>query len=128
MLNELTAVTKDKMWKRVGVLFQEMTSLFFNINLQTPDLSFKAAISIALTATIESDLIAFHDIFRFVRIILRLPSKAVFINLDIKNLIRCGHVSKRIRAISQDESLWLKINLYSLGNLSGGISNWSGAA
>ena len=52
----------------------------------------------------------------------------VFINLDIKNLIRCGHVSKRIRAISQDESLWLKINLYSLGNLSRGIFNWSGAA
>ena len=37
----------------------------------------------------------------------------VFSNLDIKDIIRCGHVSQRIRAISQDESLWLKINLYS---------------
>merc|ERR1711971_1475245 len=36
----------------------------------------------------------------------------VFYNLEIKDLIRCGQVSKRIRAISQDKSLWLKINLY----------------
>ena len=32
--------------------------------------------------------------------------------LEIPDLIRCGQVSKRIRAISQDESLWQKINLY----------------
>ena len=36
----------------------------------------------------------------------------VFSNLAIKDFIRCGQVSKRIRAISQDKSLWLKINLY----------------
>ena len=36
----------------------------------------------------------------------------VFSNLEIKDFIRCGQVSKRIRAISQDQSLWLKINLY----------------
>ena len=36
----------------------------------------------------------------------------VFSNLGIKDIIRCGHVSKRTRAISQDEQLWLKINLY----------------
>ena len=36
----------------------------------------------------------------------------VFSNLGIKDLIRCGQVSKRTRAISQDEQLWLKINLY----------------
>jgi len=36
----------------------------------------------------------------------------VFSNLGIKDLIRCGHVSKRTRAISQDEQLWLKMNLY----------------
>ena len=28
-----------------------------------------------------------------------------------KGLIYCGHLSKRIRAISQDETLWHKINL-----------------
>ena len=36
----------------------------------------------------------------------------VFSNLGIKDLIRCGQVSKRTRSISQDEQLWLKINLY----------------
>ena len=36
----------------------------------------------------------------------------VFSNLEIKDFIRCGQVSKRIRAISQDQSLWLRINLY----------------
>ena len=35
----------------------------------------------------------------------------VFSNLEIKDFIRCGQVSKRIRAISQDQSLWLRINL-----------------
>ena len=32
-------------------------------------------------------------------------------NLDIEDLLRCGLVSKRIRTISRDESLWEKINL-----------------
>ena len=31
--------------------------------------------------------------------------------LDIKDLLICGQTSKRIRNISNDESLWLKINL-----------------
>ena len=35
----------------------------------------------------------------------------VFRNLEIKDFIRCGQVSKRIRAISQDQSLWLRIDL-----------------
>ena len=30
--------------------------------------------------------------------------------LQIKDLIRCGHTSKRIRNISRDESLWQKLN------------------
>ena len=33
-------------------------------------------------------------------------------NLDIKGLLYCGTVSKRLRSISRDESLWEKINLY----------------
>ena len=33
-------------------------------------------------------------------------------NLEIKDLIRCNHVSKRIRSISYNETLWHKINLY----------------
>ena len=33
-------------------------------------------------------------------------------NLGIEDLLRCGLVSKRIRTISRDESLWEKINLY----------------
>ena len=36
----------------------------------------------------------------------------VFSNLEIKDFIRCGQVSKRIRAISQDQSLWLRLDLY----------------
>ena len=36
----------------------------------------------------------------------------VFSNLEFKDFIRCGQVSKRIRAISQDQSLWLRINLF----------------
>ena len=32
--------------------------------------------------------------------------------LEIKDLIKCGKISKRIKAISHDESLWQKINLY----------------
>ena len=31
--------------------------------------------------------------------------------LDIKDLLRCSQTSKRIRMISNDESLWLKINI-----------------
>lgn len=37
----------------------------------------------------------------------------VLSNLEVKDIILCGYVSKRIRSISQDESLWMKINLYS---------------
>ena len=33
-------------------------------------------------------------------------------NLDIKDVLRCGLVSKQIRTISRDESIWEKINLY----------------
>ena len=33
-------------------------------------------------------------------------------NLEIKDLINCGMVSKKIRAISQIEFLWQKINLF----------------
>ena len=36
----------------------------------------------------------------------------VFKNLEISDLICCGQLSKRIRTISHDESLWQKINLY----------------
>ena len=32
--------------------------------------------------------------------------------MDIKELLSCGQVSKRLRAIANDESLWLKLNLY----------------
>ena len=32
--------------------------------------------------------------------------------LEIKDLIRCGCVSKRLRKIGNDESLWQAINLY----------------
>ena len=35
----------------------------------------------------------------------------IFKNLDVKDLLRCGQMSKRVRAISMDESLWEKINL-----------------
>ena len=31
--------------------------------------------------------------------------------LNIKELLYCGQVSKRLRAIANDESLWLKLNL-----------------
>ena len=34
--------------------------------------------------------------------------------LKTKDLIRCGHISKRIRNISRDESLWQKINISKL--------------
>jgi hypothetical protein len=32
--------------------------------------------------------------------------------LDLKERLLCGQVSKRLRAIANDESLWLKVNLY----------------
>ena len=32
--------------------------------------------------------------------------------LNIKEVLNCGQVSQRIRAISNDQSLWLKLNLY----------------
>ena len=35
----------------------------------------------------------------------------IFKNLEVKDILRCGQMSKRIRAISTDESLWEKINL-----------------
>ena len=35
----------------------------------------------------------------------------IFSCLDIKGLLQCGQVSKRLRDISNDQSLWLKLNL-----------------
>ena len=32
--------------------------------------------------------------------------------LEVKNLILCSHVSKKLRNISQDKSFWQKTNLY----------------
>ena len=32
--------------------------------------------------------------------------------LDLKELLLCGQVSKRLRAVANDESLWLKLNLW----------------
>ena len=32
--------------------------------------------------------------------------------LEIKGVLQCGQVSKRLRAVSNDQSLWLKLNLY----------------
>ena len=45
----------------------------------------------------------------------------VFSNLAIKDFIRCGQVSKRIRAISQDQSLWLRIDLYKEKSVAAGF-------
>jgi len=45
-----------------------------------------------------------------------LPDEVILLTLsflEIKDLISCGHVSKRIRNISQDESMWQSMNLYS---------------
>ena len=36
----------------------------------------------------------------------------IFSFLDIKGVLRCGQVSKRLRAISNDQCLWLKLNLH----------------
>ena len=35
----------------------------------------------------------------------------IFSLLDIKGVLRCGQVSNRLRDISNDQSLWLKLNL-----------------
>ena len=35
----------------------------------------------------------------------------IFSLLDIKGILQCGQVSTRLRAISNDQSLWLKLNL-----------------
>ena len=45
----------------------------------------------------------------------------VFSNLETKDFIRCGQVSKRIRAISQDQSLWLRIDLYENKSVAAGF-------
>ena len=37
--------------------------------------------------------------------------------LDIKDLLRCSQVCRRIRSISHDESLWQKINLFEQKNV-----------
>ena len=34
----------------------------------------------------------------------------IFSLLDIKEILKCGHVSQRIRAISNDKSLWLQLS------------------
>ena len=36
----------------------------------------------------------------------------IFTFLDIREILKCGQVSQRIRAISNDECLWLKLNFY----------------
>lgn len=38
----------------------------------------------------------------------------VFSNLNIRDIVSCGHVSKRFRAISHVKSLWQKINMSNL--------------
>ena len=35
----------------------------------------------------------------------------IFSHVDIKEILRLGQVSRRIRAISSDDSLWLQLNL-----------------
>ena len=36
----------------------------------------------------------------------------IFQHLNMKEIVYCAQMSKRIRTISHDESLWQKINLY----------------
>ena len=36
----------------------------------------------------------------------------IFDYMKIKELLRCGQVSRRIRIIAYDQSLWLKVNLH----------------
>ena len=46
-----------------------------------------------------------------------LPDEVIlkmFSYLSLKDLMNCGQVSERIRAISHDETLWQKVNLYRL--------------
>ena len=42
----------------------------------------------------------------------------IFSWLDFKEIVKCARVSKRIRAISQNEVLWQKVNLQKHPNLS----------
>ena len=44
-----------------------------------------------------------------------LPDEVIlklFVFLSLKELLLCGQVSKRLRRIANDESLWIKLNLY----------------
>ena len=36
----------------------------------------------------------------------------IFSWLDIKGVLQCGQVSRRLRAISNDQSLWLNLNIF----------------
>ena len=36
----------------------------------------------------------------------------IFTFLGIREILKCGQVSQRIRAISNDESLWLQLNFF----------------
>ena len=44
----------------------------------------------------------------------------IFTFLDIREILKCGQVSQRIRAISNDESLWLQLNFFE-GNIPYGL-------
>ena len=44
-----------------------------------------------------------------------LPDEVIlklFVFLSLKELLLCGQVSKRLRRIANDESLWIKLNFY----------------
>jgi hypothetical protein len=36
----------------------------------------------------------------------------IFTFLDIREILKCGQVSRRIQGISNDESLWLQLNFF----------------